>query len=285
MAEPIGALLLSEGISGQQNSGGSTSSRSDGSEYDTVPKSYSSTPRNFPSRRSFLSKPIHPLSFPEHALEGHETDHHVANASSSNPMPSEFKAIEEIRSSALMDYASGSHGESTNWSAASSMDLADLSERPDAERFGPLRSNNIMERTKCDLCERLLSKRSPWGSRRIIRTGDLPVAGVLQCCHVFHAECLERTTPKGQKHDPPCPACDRLAGKDTELWSICRLRNGFPRLRSLGEGPSRVWSCAQAGDCVAGAVQIPRASSISALSRSGHKRHITAKGESGKDWA
>lgn len=288
VAEPIGALLLSEGISGQQNSGGSTSSRSDGSEYDIVPKSYSSTPRNFPSRRSFLSKPIHPLSFPEHALEGQETDSPVANASTSSPMPSEFKAIGEIRPSGLMDYAyaSGSHGESANWSAASSMDLTDLSERHDAERSGPLRSNNIMDRTRCDLCERLLSKRSPWGSRRIVRTGDLPVAGVLPFCHVYHAECLERTTPKGQKHDPPCPACDRLSGKDTEQWSICRLRNGFPRLRSLGEGPSRVWSCAQAGDCVAGAVQIPRASSISLLSRSGHKRHHAAsKGESGKDWA
>ncbi|KAF0926054.1 hypothetical protein E2562_020731 [Oryza meyeriana var. granulata] len=177
VAEPIGALLLSEGISGQQNSGGSTSSRSDGSEYDIVPKSYSSTPRNFPSRRSFLSKPIHPLSFPEHALEGQETDSPVANASSCNPMPSEFKAIGEIRSSGLIDYASGSHGESANWSAASSMDLTDLSERHEAERSGPLRSNNIMDRTRCDLCERLLSKRSPWGSRRIIRTGDLPVAG------------------------------------------------------------------------------------------------------------
>jgi hypothetical protein len=235
VAEPIGALLLSEGISGQQNSGGSTSSRSDGSEYDIVPKSYSSTPRNFPSRRSFLSKPIHPLSFPEHALEGQETDSPVANASTSSPMPSEFKAIGEIRPSGLMDYAyaSGSHGESANWSAASSMDLTDLSERHDAERSGPLRSNNIMDRTRCDLCERLLSKRSPWGSRRIVRTGDLPVAGVLPCCHVYHAECLERTTPKGQKHDPPCPACDRLSGKDTEQWSICRLRNGFPSFVAL----------------------------------------------------
>uniref|UniRef100_A0A0A8YGS8 RING-type domain-containing protein n=1 Tax=Arundo donax TaxID=35708 RepID=A0A0A8YGS8_ARUDO len=280
-AEPIGALLLSEGMSGHQNSGGSTSSRSDGSEYDIVPKSYSSTPRNFPSRLSFLSKPVHPLSFPEHELEAQEIP--VANASSNNPLRSDLKGTGELHFPGLMDYGSGSHGESANWSVASSMDLTDFSERPEAERAGPLRPNNVMEKTRCDLCDRLLTKRSPWGSRRIIRTGDLPVAGVLPCCHVYHAECLERTTPKGQKHDPPCPVCDKLAGKDTEQWSICRLKNGLPRLHSLGEGPSRVWSCAQAGDCVTGAVQMPRSSSISLLSRGGHKRHASSKGEPGRD--
>ncbi|KQJ96617.1 uncharacterized protein LOC100841348 isoform X2 [Brachypodium distachyon] len=283
VAEPIGALLLSEGMPGQQNSGGSTSSRSDGSEYDIIPKSYPSTPRNFPSRRSFLSKPIHPLSFPEHALEGQETCSPVASTNSNNPLRSEFKGIGERSSPGLMDYASGSHEESADWSAPSSMDLTDFTEQHVAERIAALHPINIMDKTRCDLCERLLSKRSPWGSRRIVRTGDLPIAGVLPCCHVYHAECLERSTPKGQKHDPPCPVCDKLAGKDTEQWSICRLKNGFPRLRSLGEGPSRVWSCAQAGDCVAAAVQIPRPSGIALLGRSGHRRHGPSKGESGKD--
>jgi hypothetical protein len=190
----------------------------------------------------------------------------------------------EFCSTGFMDYGSGSHGDSTNWSAVSSMDLADFLDCPNAERAGVQVSNNVMEKTRCDFCERLLTKRSPWGSRRIVRTGDLPVVSVLPCCHVYHAECLERTIPKGQKHDPPCPVCDKLAGKDTEQWSICRLKNGFPRLRSLGEGPSRVWSCAQAGDCVAGAVQIPRSSSIALMSRSGHKRHASFKGETSQDW-
>lgn len=282
VAEPIGSLLLSEGMSGQHNSGGSTSSCSDGSEYDIVPKSYTSTPRNFPSRRSFLSKPIHPVSFPEHALEAQETRSHVASASSNNPLCSEFKGTGEL---CFPDYGSGRHGESGNWSAASSMDLTDLSEQPEAGQAGLLRPNNAMQKTRCDLCERLLTKRSPWGSRRIVRTGDLPVAGVLPCSHVYHAECLERTTPKGQKHDPPCPVCDKLAGKDTEQWSICRLKNGFPRFRSLGEGPSRVFSCADAGDCVAGAVQIPRSNNIGLVTRSGHKRHASSKGEPSKDSA
>ena len=102
-------------MSGQQNSGRSTSSRSDGSEYDIVPKSYTSTPRNFPSRRSFLSKPIHPVSFPEHALEAQETQSPVASASSSNPLSSEFKGTRELRFPGPMDYGSASHGESGNW--------------------------------------------------------------------------------------------------------------------------------------------------------------------------
>jgi len=118
VAEPICALLLSEGISGQQNSGGSTSSRSEGSECDIVPKSYSSTPRNFPSRRSFLSKPVHPLSFPEHALEAQGNQSPVASASSNNPLHSEYKGTGEVRSPGPMDYGSGNHGELGNWSAA-----------------------------------------------------------------------------------------------------------------------------------------------------------------------
>jgi hypothetical protein len=165
------------------------------------------------------------------------------------------------------------------------MNLTDFSERPDSERAEALVPINVMEKTRCDICERLLTKRSPWGSRQIVHTRDLPVASVLPCCHVYHAECLERTTPKGHKHDPPCPVCDKLAGKDTEQWSICRLKNGFPRLRSLGEGPSRVWSCSQSGDCVAGAIQIPRSNSTALMGRSSHKSHASLKGETSKDWA
>ncbi|GER32911.1 RING/U-box superfamily protein [Striga asiatica] len=56
--------------------------------------------------------------------------------------------------------------------------------------------------SRCCLCGRLLSQRSPCGSRAIIRGGDAPVAAVLACRHVFHADCLDQTT-----HDPPCPVC------------------------------------------------------------------------------
>lgn len=62
---------------------------------------------------------------------------------------------------------------------------------------------------KCGLCERLLSQRSPWSSRWILRSEDMPVTGVLSCRHVFHAECLDQITPKVRKNDPLCPVCSK----------------------------------------------------------------------------
>ncbi|KAL6010250.1 hypothetical protein ACLOJK_000681 [Asimina triloba] len=74
--------------------------------------------------------------------------------------------------------------------------------------------NNSNEDDKCVLCWRLLRQRSPWSSHRIVRSGDLPVASVLCCSHVFHAECLEEMTPRSKIHDPSCPTCLKdAAGK------------------------------------------------------------------------
>ncbi|CAA0828654.1 RING/U-box superfamily protein [Striga hermonthica] len=81
--------------------------------------------------------------------------------------------------------------------------------------------------SRCCLCGRLLSQRSPCGSRAIIHGGDAPVAGVLACRHVFHADCLDQTT-----HDPPCPVC---RSPD---------ESGGPH-----ENRCRPWGC----DCVPGA--------------------------------
>ncbi|XP_073109500.1 LOW QUALITY PROTEIN: uncharacterized protein [Elaeis guineensis] len=122
--------------------------------------------------------------------------------------------------------------------------------------------NNRYGDANCGLCERLLSQRSSWGSCCIVRGGDTPIAGVLSCWHVYHAECLECNTPKLQKHDPPCPLCEKSEENASEQWVLCRLKNEIPRLRSLGEeGPSsRVWSCVQAGDCVEGALYAPKQS-------------------------
>ena len=143
-------------------------------------------------------------------------------------------------------------------SGNSSMDFTDVSGPLETEYFG-LPHKNLYGSSRCGLCGRYLSQRSPWGSRRMVWSGDMPITGVLSCWHVFHAECLERVTPKPQKHDPPCPVCEKSEnGNGVEQWAICRLKNGLPRLRSLGEeGPSRVWSCGQAGDSVEGAIDVP----------------------------
>lgn len=86
---------------------------------------------------------------------------------------------------------------------------------------------------KCGLCDRCLSQRSPWGARRIIRTGDMPVAGVLSCCHVFHAECLDQITPKARKADPPCPVC--VDGSRNTVLSLNLIRKSLPVKGNMGK--------------------------------------------------
>ncbi|KAJ3673804.1 hypothetical protein LUZ60_005796 [Juncus effusus] len=106
---------------------------------------------------------------------------------------------------------------------------------------------------KCSICNKPLSKRSPYCPRRIVRNSDMPVIGILPCSHAYHSECLDRTTSKSRETDPACPVCDKRGtfSINTEQWAICRMKNGSPRLRALsGEGSSRVWSCGKDANLV-----------------------------------
>ncbi|XP_074274618.1 uncharacterized protein LOC141598759 [Silene latifolia] len=236
---------------------GSISSRSDFSEFDHSGKLHLSTPRNFPGRRSFMSKPIHPLSFPLQSPT--------------------------LETSGLFEYDSSTPLRDTHRlsSGSSSIDLADMSERLD-----PGRPSNPCGSHKCGVCDRLLSQRSPWSSRRIIKSGDMPVTGVLFCRHVFHAECLEQTTPKSHTSDPPCPICAKVEGvnsSESEQIIFPKTRNSFPRLRGVavsGEGSSKSWGCIQVGDCVEGAHR----SSMLLLNRNKMKKNLSLKGNSGKEF-
>ncbi|KAJ4830952.1 hypothetical protein Tsubulata_039737 [Turnera subulata] len=83
----------------------------------------------------------------------------------------------------------------------------------------------------------------------------MPVASILSCRHVFHAECLEQaTTSKACKNDPPCPLCVRLEQEGPpEERVFSRLRNDFPRIRPFSEGESSwSWACVPRGDFVKG---------------------------------
>ncbi|KAL9246376.1 hypothetical protein vseg_019918 [Gypsophila vaccaria] len=244
-----GTSMVADGV-------GSTSFRSDCSEFGHPGKLHLSTPRNFPSRRSFKSKPIHPLSFPAQSPFTEASGHF------------EYDATTPLRNTRRLS------------SDSSSIDLADI-----ADQFEPdyrSRSCNPCEPNKCGVCDRLLSQRSPWSSRRIVKCGDMPVTGVLSCRHVFHAECLEQTTPKSHKSDPPCPICAKVEEQNSpEQCTFPKMSNTFSRLRAFsGEGSSRSWGCAQVGDCVEGAHR----SSMLLLNRNKMKKNISLKGNPGKDF-
>ncbi|KAK4841752.1 hypothetical protein QYF36_009922 [Acer negundo] len=254
-----------EGSSANPDSRDSTSSHSDSNEFEPRVKSCSTSHRNFSSRLSFMSKPIYPLSLP--------TQTPVKEASDS-------------AATSFSDYdASTPQREDHRWSSASSsIDFADVSELFESESYG--RSCIPSDGIKCVLCEKFLSQRSPWSSRRIVRSGDMPVVGVLSCRHVFHAECLEQTTPKAHKSDPPCPLCIRsLEENSPDQQVFPRLKNGFPRLRSpCDDGQSRPWGCAQAGDCVEGVLHAPSRNTMTLLNRNRMKKNLSLKGNSSKEF-
>lgn len=196
-------------------------------------------------------------------------------------------AFTEVRPPRSLNLGGTPRRGTSRLSGNSSVDITSFSGPLEGECFG-LPHKNLYGGSRCCLCERLLSQRSPWGSRRMVWSGDMPTTGVLSCWHVYHAECLERITPKPQNHDPPCPVCEKSEnGHAVEQWAISRLKNGLPRLRSLGEeGPSRVWSCGQRGDCVEGAIDAPkRSTSMLLRNRSRLKRQLSLKGNSGKERA
>ncbi|XP_010527917.1 PREDICTED: uncharacterized protein LOC104805168 [Tarenaya hassleriana] len=237
-----------EGTSRNADIGGSFSSFSDSGDSESTARAHTSSHRNISSRRFFLSKPVHPLMFPS-------------------------ETVREASDSA----------DACSWSSASSsIDTVDVSELIESEN-STLPPSTVSKTFKCGLCDRFLSQRSPWGSHRIIRSGDMPVTGVLPCCHVFHAECLDQTTPKTQRNDPPCPVCTKREGENSPL---SRVRNNFPKLKPFREdGPStRPWGCAQVGDCVESALNVPPRSTMMLLNRNRVKKNLTLKGNSSKDF-
>ncbi|XP_041011263.1 uncharacterized protein LOC121255033 [Juglans microcarpa x Juglans regia] len=263
---PLSFRSTMEGTSENPDSGGSTSSsHSDSSESEPTIKNRLSSHRNFSNRCSFMSKPIHPLSFSSRTYSREAPEPIVAGYS-------EFETATPQR-------------DAHRWSSASSsIDFADVSESFESEIVS--RPCNPSDGFRCGLCEKYLSQRSPWGSRRIVKSGDMPVAGVLSCRHVFHAECLEQTTPKTRKNDPPCPLCVKLEEDNSlEQRGFSRLKSGFPRLRPFGEdGPSRPWGCVQVGDCVEGALQAPPCNTMFLLNRNRIKKNLSLKGNSSKEF-
>ncbi|KAK1309244.1 hypothetical protein QJS10_CPA09g01536 [Acorus calamus] len=237
-----GALTFghaTEGTSTVPYSMGSTPSHSDSSELDQTAKFCVPSRRSFSNLYSFHPKPVHPLTFPDQGFD--------SEAHGDTP-----------------------HREAFRWSSgsSSSIDSTDVSEQLDSEP-----PYNLSEAPKCGLCKRFLSHKSPWSTHRIVQSGDMPITGVLQCRHVYHAECLERTTPKSQKHDPPCPICERFMEDDIVLKPrmVCKTKHvGLSRLRSP--------VCGQVGDCMEGAVHTSPGNNLMLYRNHRLQKNLSPKG-------
>lgn len=188
-------------------------------------------PRNFSNRRSFMSKPVYPLVFRNPVSDGETFGIPCPSTGSCMSHRSTFSPELKLRKSLTQHQkmegspdanTSSSRREGFRWSNASSNDFwFDGDNIEIMEHIGPetLRSphSNSARQQKCGLCQRPLWQKSPWCSNRIVRSTDMPVAGVLPCCHIFHADCLEEATPKSQVHEPPCPVCQKAAGNEASI--------------------------------------------------------------------
>ncbi|RZC83343.1 hypothetical protein C5167_046129 [Papaver somniferum] len=308
------------GASAAPNSFGSPSSLSESSPWASTSKQPESLPqRTFSSRRSFLSKPVYPLIYRNPVSDGEafgsvesscvnrlatpESRNSSHWPSSSSPtLEHKFqKTLNQLQTmDASPDQSMSSRREGFRWSNASSYDLGF-----DAESFGVAehvelenpRSPNYTAHQKCVLCGRLLSQKSPWSSYCMVRGGDMPIAGVLSCSHVFHAECLEQATPKAQVSEPPCPICLKtvavIEGSESFSEPLQMALRTIRRNRGVvisenmenNESDGYVDPTESTGlrrnQSLAGSKQN---GSSSSLIKSHLKKHLSFKGKSGKEF-
>lgn len=201
--------------------------------------------RNFSNRRFFMSKPVHPI--------------HSGNA-------------RDVTSDSA-DACSWSSGRT---SSIDSMDVVLAWDNHNSTKAQRAASSTFV----CGLCNRYISQKPPCGSRSILRNRDMPVTGVLPCQHVFHAECLDQSTPKAHRNDPPCPVCTKQEGEQDKSHNVVFRLKPF-----CEDGPSstRQWACAQVGDCVESAVNVPPRNTMIMINRNRMRKSLSLRGSSSKD--
>lgn len=169
-------------------------------------------PKSTPSRRARRS--------PGHQLFRQVSDSQILGLKS----PNNNYSVSEGRSSFVLstcsnDFATGSNYASSEggWSLNTFSELVAYSQRErwsfDSEHLGSGRrklsggssrfsfSPSVVDQQTCGACSKLLTERSS------IANFELPIAAVLACGHVYHAECLETMTIEIDKYDPACPIC------------------------------------------------------------------------------
>ncbi|KAH7667403.1 Zinc finger RING/FYVE/PHD-type protein [Dioscorea alata] len=180
--------------------------------------------RNYSGRRSFISKPVYPLIF-HNPISDYEANDVVSATSTDSKMPpvnsfstlnldlkfqNSLAELQQMEGSPEPGASSRREGfrlssASSYYDFGSEPDAIDITESISIESLMP--SNNLARYQKCGLCKRFLWQKSLCSSYKIVRNCDLPIAAILPCDHIFHAECLEEITPKNNVHDPPCPQC------------------------------------------------------------------------------
>ncbi|KAL1544234.1 hypothetical protein AAHA92_21110 [Salvia divinorum] len=145
-----------------------------------------------------------------------EVKNSTESPSVSHPSPVKLSPL----SASATESARGSNGASSDsWSIPLSSKLtATRRERWSFDSENSGFSVNKIDRSSgspptdlqtCGVCARLLTMRSSWGwtSQKIVSNNELAVVSILTCGHVYHAECLEYTTPEIKMYDPACPVC------------------------------------------------------------------------------
>ncbi|VVA91898.1 unnamed protein product [Arabis nemorensis] len=187
------------------------------------PSSFSSV-CDLPSAHTHLLPPRSTLSRRARGSPGQQLFRQVSDSPTLGlKSPNNYSASEGrssfVLSTCSNDFATGSHFASSEggWSMNAVCELVAQSQRErwsfDSEHLGSGRRrlsgcgssrfscSPSVDQQICGNCSKPLTERSS------IARFDLPIAAVLACGHVYHAECLETMTSETEKYDPPCPIC------------------------------------------------------------------------------
>lgn len=192
---------------------------------------HSSTAKTDPSSSRVCSQPSDPTSswkpcpLPGHQFSRHTSEGRVLTLDSLN----EEGSPSVIFSFCSNDLSPGeSHGRASSadgWSICSFSELVVSSQR-NSRTSSQLSSSSFSSYLQtCGLCSKLLKERVTW------KGNEIPIAAVLVCGHVYHAECLEAVTPEASKFDPSCPTCScgESSAGNALLKAGSRTRNKISR--------------------------------------------------------